>query len=889
MRFKAKALSLLLLPCLTLVSCKNQPQDTVPPASTPGSSVVPPSSGGSSSNPYDSEYKYDYEANRLASSSELSAKKLKIFEGPSTIESSEKAVIKVDGNELFVYETRVNLKKTFDYSYPTTMAPVAMFDMAGSVHVEIEVPEEVTSVKVRPSAYEIPVQVKGRLISFDIEYPDDYVIEYNGDVSKTIHLFANEYDEEMYMTAEEASKDPNIVYIGPGVYKTDAIALSSGQTLFLAGGALVYGQIRTEDMNDITIKGRGIISGAVYDRRSGDEYTLPVEFRSGRNLRIEGVSFFDPAGWAITLYKCDGVVIRDVKIITARANGDGISVQSCSNVTVQSGFVRTFDDSLVVKNVARGSTSNIVFDGVKVWTDLAQSMEVGYETNGPSMKDITFKNITVYHNFHKAVISMHNADDAVIDGVTYQNITVEDGRMLGDNQTDGLNDFLIDFTIAYSPEWTVTAGKRGTVSNVLIKDVQVAYLEPSVIARINGESSESKIDGVRIENLNIAGRTVEKAEDIGLVTSYADNIKFAKSSSTIGAVYQLPYREKAGLPAADAELVPTVPQTGIEIPEFAGSDAVSYIGEKIDTPITAEAYWGAGSKNDAPIDTETSAFAAGSSGDALTDGNLATSAVTVEYPAVQADEFAAINLTFADPQKVGVIRLRLKDTNRLYYQLPISVYGRNVKSDGTVNANTLRVKGKETYEISRLNANLIDIKITPNNFKMLQLRIFADPIAPMNPVELADIEFYGSALSYNKSIIYSTDHSDVYTVDKLVDGDPNGTSYYESASLPATVVIDLGDSRTIKKIVLNLPASAMWIARTQRIEISGYDGPETSYDKMNFTTIAAATDYLFDPQTGNMVVLDVSSIQARYVKFVISSNTVGTYGAQLSEISIYGN
>ena len=44
--------------------------------------------------------------------------------------------------------------------------------------------------------------------------------------------------------------------------------------------------------------------------------------------------------------------IDGVKIITARPNGDGITVQSSRNVTVSNSFVRTWDDSLVVKNYA---------------------------------------------------------------------------------------------------------------------------------------------------------------------------------------------------------------------------------------------------------------------------------------------------------------------------------------------------------------------------------------------------------------------------------------------------------------------------------------------------------------------------------------------------------
>ena len=48
---------------------------------------------------------------------------------------------------------------------------------------------------------------------------------------------------------------------------------------------------------------------------------------------------------------------------------------------------------------------------------------------------------------------------------------------------------------------------------------------------------------------------------------------------------------------------------------------------------------------------------------------------------------------------------------------------------------------------------------------------------------------------------------------------------------------------------------------------------------------------LFDPKTnGNMQVITLDqSVECRYLKVVVSSNNaVGSYGAQLSEISVYG-
>ena len=144
-------------------------------------------------------------------------------------------------------------------------------------------------------------------------------------------------------------------------------------------------------------------------------------------------------------------------------------------------------------------------------------------------------------------------------------------------------------------------------------------------------------------------------------------------------------------------------------------------------------------------------------------------------------------------------------------------------------------------------------------------------------------------MTYNKPIVQSTEHADVYNVEKCVDGDPTGTSYYESATLPATIVIDLGDVYQISTIVLCLPPSLNWAARTQNIEFSVSDDTNAFSSATEFTVVKSAANYLFDPQLGNRVTIEINPVACRYFKMVINSNDITAgYGAQLSEVSVYG-
>ena len=669
-----------------------------------------------------------YEAVFIDGDRDVTETKLETYPGPSILSTSNKCRVFVEQQELFVYETLVNHKRKFTWSIEDTKAPVVLFDFEGKVHVEVEIntDEQIKSASLSPLAYEIPIQISGKKISFDLSYQTNYVLTYNNDYKTAIHIFTNEIEKNP-ITEEQAAQDELITYIGPGLYKADSIPVKEGGTLYLAGGAYVYGDIHCEVVNDITIRGHGIISGDIYTRNSDTDYTVPVVLRNAKNIAIQDVTFLNPAGWVLNLYKCENVTIKNVKIITARQNGDGISVQGCKNVTVTGGFVRTWDDSLVVKNNDLGTTENVTFDGVTVWTDLAQSMEVGYETHGAFMKDITFKNITVIHNFHKAVISMHNCDEAEITNVKYENITVEQASMFGDDQEDGENDFLIDFTIAYSPEWTESGGDRGSIDGVLIHNVKV-YKEDtlpngehSISSRIFGESKNSLIRNVTIKGVQIAGKNISNASDLKLLTNEHTSGINVVSEAVHGAEIKLPYNLKLANDNVTKIINQQVQQEGILTPSFAWKEGErSFIGSKASTSdFTSSATHGKGTTNKSPADDGSGDFSlSGHPATYAYDGNLESYFQNAAWKNEE-DEFAALTINFNRAITVGTLRIIGAFDNKYYSEYTISVW---VLKDPT--KSYVRSVGLKEYEMSPIVNNCIDINVSAQEYYGVQLRFF---------------------------------------------------------------------------------------------------------------------------------------------------------------------
>lgn len=127
----------------------------------------------------------------------------------------------------------------------------------------------------------------------------------------------------------------------------------------------------------------------------------------------------------------------------------------------------------------------------------------------------------------------------------------------------------------------------------------------------------------------------------------------------------------------------------------------------------------------------------------------------------------------------------------------------------------------------------------------------------------------------------ATGSQDVYTPGKAVDGDAN--SYWESTNnaFPQSLDVDLGATESVRRLVLKLPPSSAWGARTQTITVLG------STDGSNYSTVVGSTGYRFDPATGNTATVALpGSTSLRHLRLTVTANT-GWPAAQFSEVEAY--
>lgn len=414
----------------------------------------------------------------------------------SLSERSPSCRVWVNGNELdTVYQTAVCNQRFWEENPSLSDTPVAIAVQDGPYRVEVEFLNAVIqTVVVRPFSLGIEPEILDGRICFFLEEPANLSVEYNGQIEGVLHLFLDSPDAD-----KPDLETPKVRYFGPGVYRDQMITVRSNETIYLDEGCVLYGQIYCGLGKNFTVAGHGVLCGSIYDRWK--DSIVPVNLSNCSDFTIRDITILDPSAWTVNLFKCRDAVIDNVKIVSARSNSDGFTFQNCTNIEVKNAFVRSWDDSMVVKGY-NGDVQNITFDHCILWTDLAQSCEIGYETRAKIIENITFSNITVLHNFHKPVLSIHNSDHALIRNVRFENIIVEDARM---GEGDG-TPYLIDLTTTES-SWSATYN-RGTIDTVTIRNVQVlSGYKPAI--RIWANDETSRIDHVHISNLRILGEEIK--------------------------------------------------------------------------------------------------------------------------------------------------------------------------------------------------------------------------------------------------------------------------------------------------------------------------------------------------------------------------------------------
>jgi len=94
--------------------------------------------------------------------------------------------------------------------------------------------------------------------------------------------------------------------------------------------------------------------------------------------------------------------------------------------------------------------------------------------------------------------------------------------------------------------------------------------------------------------------------------------------------------------------------------------------------------------------------------------------------------------------------------------------------------------------------------------------------------------------------------------------------------------VNLGSSKSLARVVIDLPPPTAWSTRTQTLSILG------STNGSSYSTLVASATYTWNPSTGNTVTIALpAGTTDQYVQLSFTANNVQN-GAQASEVQIFG-
>ena len=443
--------------------------------------------------------------------------------------ASARYTVKVDGKPVSVFLATMNLH-------------FASFDFTGSAEVQVTInrddynrkddrplvkPDEFWqgAAVMRPLSRGVLPKTEGRTVTFTLTQPGQYAIERpgtSGFEDEVLFLFANPPE-----TNVPSAQDPNVIWLGAGVHWRN-VDVASGQTLYLAPGAVLFGGINVWDAQNARICGRGSVvyygpqsmnvdSGWVHRR---DFHPLTAHNANG--LSVEGVTFIGRSRvWTIQLWQTFDSTFENIKVLTsfpANLNGDGIDWYGGGRATVRDSFFRTADDCFAVHPAdasgalridpgggghlpgapaavqphAVGEVSDFMIERCVFWPTVANIFRAGWVNQTLTTRRVTVRDCDV---IHIATHEWMGASDALFTTVS------PDGKGACVH-----SDYLFENIRCEAPAALIGVNwPEATLRNFRFKNIRLDAGANRSLIRANAE-------GVRFNNVRVGG---EAARDTG--------------------------------------------------------------------------------------------------------------------------------------------------------------------------------------------------------------------------------------------------------------------------------------------------------------------------------------------------------------------------------------
>jgi hypothetical protein len=276
--------------------------------------------------------------------------------------------------------------KPVDVAHAAASYDWVSFDTTGPVDIAITAAEAgfwSRGVDIQPWRLGIRPSREGQTIRFHLAAPAKLSISRPGDFlnhAAMLFLFAGT------PPPPPPASGPKTTIIPAGIHR-ESLNPKSGETIYLAPGAFVFGSLNLFNVSGVRILGRGtIIYEGTQDPNSDEGWMQKPDWHcigsiNARNVQIDGLTCIVRARtWSIQMKDSFDLTFDDLRVIggnPGNANQDGMDWLGGGDTIVRDAFIRASDDDFAMEGNWDGySDADLVRPGKDVQNILIEHSEL---------------------------------------------------------------------------------------------------------------------------------------------------------------------------------------------------------------------------------------------------------------------------------------------------------------------------------------------------------------------------------------------------------------------------------------------------------------------------------------------------------------------------------
>jgi hypothetical protein len=303
-----------------------------------------------------------------------------------------------------------------DVAHAAASYEFVSFDITGPVTVEITSADAGfwdKGVDIQPWRLGLRPIRKGPTIRFRLSGPAKLSISRPGDFlnhAAMLFLFAGTPPPPL-------PRDPKIHAYQPGVYRS-SLNPKSGETIYLAPGAYIFGSLNLFNVQDVKVLGRGtIVYDGPQDPNSDEGWMQKPDWHcigavEARNVEIDGLTcIVRSRTWSIQMKDSTGFNFDDLRVIggnPGNANQDGMDWLGGGDTVVRNAFIRSSDDVFAMQGNWDGYTDedlmrpghdvqNILIEHSELSTSISNIVRAAWPQKVFNSNNFTLRDSDILH------------------------------------------------------------------------------------------------------------------------------------------------------------------------------------------------------------------------------------------------------------------------------------------------------------------------------------------------------------------------------------------------------------------------------------------------------------------------------------------------------------